>query len=156
MFAALLLASCGAMPPDAPRDPAGADSVDPESGTRRTVIHRKDGPVTLLSGAQVPVSLPPGFTLLEGARVTGNTIADRSDGLAVLLEFETEAGSHTVARHYRAQAEAAGFTVIAALDTQSGRTLAATRTSDAATFSLDIVDSAPTRVQLMIRTGTDR
>ena len=156
LTAALLLASCGALPPDAPRDPPGVDSIDPETSVRRTVIHREDGPVTLVSGAQVPVTLPPGFTLFDGARVTGNTISGRTDGQGILLVFETDAGSEAVARYYRAEAEGAGFTVVAALDTRSGRTLAATRASDAATFSLDILEGPPTRVQLSIRTGTDR
>lgn len=154
LTAALLLASCGALPPDAPRDPAGMDSFDPETGARRTVIYRDNGPVTLVSGTQVPVTLPPGFTLPEGARVTGNTIASRPGGQGVLLSFETHADSVAVMQHYRAEAEADGFVVIAVLDTKAGQTLAAARADDGAILSLDIGEGKPTRVQLSIVTGS--
>lgn len=153
LTAALLLAACGAKGSGDPSHPPGEDRIDPATGARRIVVHREDGPVTLVSGGEVPVSLPPGFTLFEGAEVIDNTIAARADGQGVLLVFETEAGIDAVAEHYRAEAEAAGFIVIAALDTEAARTLAATRAIDAATFSLDASQGPPTRVQLSITTG---
>lgn len=156
LMAFVLLGACGAGEPDTPPDPPGEDSIDPATGARRTVIQHKDGPVSLLSGPLVPVSLPPGFTLVEGARVTDNAIAARAGGQGVMLAFETDGGMDAVANHYRAEAEAAGFSFVAALETERVHTLAATRVSDGATFSLDIAAGPPTRANLSISTGAAR
>lgn len=152
--AGALLGGCDAQGPDAAgAKPPGEHSVDPVTGERRITIHREDGPVTLREGAGVPVSLPAGFSPFPGARVVSNAIAARPDGEGVLLTFEADAPAQEVIAHTRSEAEAAGFSVDVDLATGDTRTIAGTRASDRATFSLTVTQGAPATGQLSASTG---
>jgi hypothetical protein len=156
-LAAALLGGCDAQGTDAAAaNPPGEHSIDPATGERRITIHREDGPVTLREGAGVPVRLPAGFNLFSGARVVSNAIAARPGGEGVLVTFETDAPASEAIAHTRREAEAAGFSVEVDLDTGETRTIAGTRASDRATFSLTVTQGTPTTAQLSARTMSQR
>lgn len=148
---ALLLAACDSAS-DAVQ-PTAEHTVDPATGETRMTIHGRDGPATLHAGPAVPVSLPPGFTLPPGARVTGNAIVARPGGQGVLLTFESDVPAPELVAHTRAEAEAAGFQIEIDLDTAEARTIAGTRAGDKATFSLTVTSAAPVSAQLAISAG---
>lgn len=89
--------------------PANSFHRDDASGEvrARIVADGKDA-VTLRSGDEVPVRLPPGFTLYPGARVIANTAVERGAARRVLLVFETPDPLAKVMLFYRAQAQGAG------------------------------------------------
>lgn len=73
---------------------------------------------SMRSGPQVPVRLPPGFTLYPGGQTVTNTLFERGGKQRVLLVFVTPDPVEEVMRYYRAEARAAGMTV--ELDLGSG------------------------------------
>lgn len=155
--AAVLLGGCDAQDADAAAaSPPGEHSIDPATGERRMVIHREDGPTTLRAGAAVPVDLPAGFSLFPGARVVSNAIAARPGGQGVLLTFEADAPAPELIAHTRREAEAAGFSIDVELDTGETRTIAGTRASDRATFSLTVTQGTPATAQLSASTMSHR
>ncbi|WP_143738403.1 hypothetical protein [Erythrobacter colymbi] len=133
--------------------PTAEHTVDPATGETRMTIHGKDGPATLHAGPAVPVSLPPGFTLPPGARVTSNALAARPGGQGVLLSFETDAPAPEVIAHTRREAEAAGFRIEIDLDTAEARTIAGVRAKDRATVSLTVTQGTPATAQLALSAG---
>jgi hypothetical protein len=152
--AAALLAGCdGQGAGAAAADPPSEHTIDPATGERSMTIQRADGPATLRAGPAVPVSLPPGFTLPPGSRVTSNAVAARPGGQSLLLSFETDAPAPEVLAHLRREAEAAGFDLAIDLDTPEARTIAGTRASDGGTFSLTVTSVAPVSAQLSISVG---
>ena len=68
------------------------------------------------SGSTVPVTLPRGFTIYPGARVTRNTVVQLSDTRRVLVEFETRDPIAKVMLFHRAQARSAGASLTLDLD----------------------------------------
>lgn len=147
-----VLAACGGQS-DAAQLPAAEHTIDPVTGETRMTIHGKQGPATLRAGPAVPVSLPPGFTLPAGARVTGNALAKRPGGQGVLVSFESDAPVAELIAHTRAEAEAAGFALTVDLDTAEARTIAGTRARDRATLSLTVTQGPPATAQLSISTS---
>lgn len=79
------------------------------SGEERHRIERPgEAAATFRSGAKVPVSLPPGFTLYPGAEVVSNTRVERGGVQRVLVVFKTPDPLDKVMLFHRGQAEAAG------------------------------------------------
>lgn len=82
---------------------------NPATGeTSARVALKGEAPATLRSGPHVPVTLPRGFTLYPGAKITANTVVQRGGSERVLLVFETPASLETIVGFYRAQAKRAG------------------------------------------------
>ncbi len=73
-------------------------------------------PAEMRSGPAVPVTLPTGFTIYPGARITGNTVVQRGDARRVLVEFQTRDPVAKVMQFHRAQAQAAGVSLTLDLD----------------------------------------
>lgn len=110
VLAAVQLAGCCERADDrhASSAPAGA-SREPGSGEVRARIAPRGEAATLMrSGPQVPIDLPPGFTLYPGAQVISNTVVERAGARRVLLVFETPDALAEVMLFYRAQARGAG------------------------------------------------
>lgn len=110
LLAISLLTACdGGAPAPAP---VGSEATTGE--VRARIVPRGEEAVTLRTGASVPVSLPPGFTVYPGARIISNTVVEREGTRRVLIVFETPDSLAKVMMFHRGQAEAAG--VILALD----------------------------------------
>lgn len=112
--AALMLAACGseASGEFTTEDGENAEyTIDKDSGETSMTIKGPDGTATLRSGAEVPVSLPDGFSLYPGAKVVTNTVVKQPDGQGTMIMFETEAAADKVITHFREQAKAAGFDI---------------------------------------------
>ncbi|MEQ8773673.1 MAG: hypothetical protein RIC51_12675, partial [Erythrobacter sp.] len=75
----------------------------------------------LRSGKDVPVELPPGFSLHPGTRVISNSVIAQGERTGSMILFESDAAPKEVIAHYRAQAEAAGVEL--QMDATMGETL---------------------------------
>ena len=96
----------------------GSYDIDATTGETRASYTDDEGTTTTMrSGEKVPVSLPAGFAVYPGARVTNNTRVEQADGLLVLLNLESEATPDEMVAFYRKQAEAAGIDVETTLTT---------------------------------------
>lgn len=112
--AALALAACGSETSGefTTEDGGNAEyTIDKATGETSMTVKSGDGTATLRSGADVPVSLPDGFSLYPGAKVITNTVVNKPDGQGVMVMFEAEAAADAVIAHFRKQAEAAGFDI---------------------------------------------
>lgn len=110
-LAGLSLAACSdSVSTPTPREaPSGSYGSHPASGEiRGRITPRGEAAVTLRSGPQVPIRLPPGFTLYPGATVISNTVVERAGKRQALLVFETPDPLTEVTLFFRAQAEASG------------------------------------------------
>jgi len=157
--AALCLAACGT--DSDPAEPVaeerrGSDyTIDPRTGERRMTVDTPDGQVALRSGPKVAIDLPSGFSLMKGARVTGNTIVDQADGKGAIVMFETDADPENVVSFYRDQAEAAGIDIEIENEMNGNRMLGG-RAASGLTFSLSVTPIATgTRAQLVVGEGAD-
>lgn len=120
-LAALLLAGCE----QASNSTGPQASPGLTAGEERLRIDPPGEPAaTLRSGAEVPVSLPPGFTLYPAAKVVANTRVERGRQERVLLVFETPDPLEKVMLFYRAQARAAGVALTVDLGREERASLA--------------------------------
>lgn len=106
---AVLAASCAER--DEQRERAKRSSAETELtlGEERVQIAPKGEAATVLrSGPEVPVRLPPGFTLYPGAKIVTNTVFQREDAGRILLVFETSESVDKVIHFYRMQAQLGG------------------------------------------------
>lgn len=113
-----------------------------------------DGPATLRSGAEVPLSLPEGFSLYPGAKVVTNTVVKKVDGTGVMVIFQTPDAPDKVIAHYRREAEAAGIVISVAITTAKTVMIGGEDKGGRLTFSANAnagaADGEPTAVQLII------
>ncbi|MBI1404155.1 MAG: hypothetical protein GC147_13210 [Porphyrobacter sp.] len=111
-------------------------TIDKDSGETSMTIKGEDGTATLRSGADVPISLPDGFSLYPGARVITNTVVDQPDGKGTMVMFETTEAADEVIAHFREQARQAGFDI--QIDAKMGESLmiGGERKTDGATLSV--------------------
>lgn len=161
--AALALAGCGGEPADGDGETAGEESsprgsyaIDGDTGETSAQYTADDGTTTTMrSGEKVPVSLPAGFALYPGAKVTNNTRVEQADGLLVLLDFESAAQPEELTGFYREQAEAAGIDVATALQNGPMRMIGG-ESADGASFSFTATRKGEvTRGQLAIGHGLE-
>lgn len=103
LLLAFILAGCGDQARDGGKPAGGKRLARATAGA--------DAEPMMRSGPQVPVHLPPGFTLYPGARVISNTVIERGGKRGALLVFETPDPLAKVMLFYRAQAAAAGMTL---------------------------------------------
>ena len=151
----LLLAACGSETSGefTTEDGKNAEyTIDKDSGETSMTIKGEDGDATLRSGANVPVSLPDGFTLFPGSRVVTNTVVDQPDGKGTMVTFEADAPAGTVLSHYRDAAKAAGFAIQLELNTNGTLMVGGERSSDGSSFSVTATDGKPTTGQIIIGT----
>ena len=129
-------------------------TVDKATGETSMTIKGKDGTATLRSGADVPVSLPDGFSLFPGSTVVSNTVVNQPDGQGTMVAFEAPAPADTVIAHYREQAEAAGFDIQIEMNTNGTAMVGGERKADSASFSITATagDESGTAGQIIIGT----
>ncbi|MFO6448481.1 hypothetical protein ACLBKU_15210 [Erythrobacter sp. NE805] len=148
-IAGLMLAGCDAAG-DAEPAPEAVHSVDPATGELHMVIPHEDGPATLRSGPTLPVRLPDGLTLPEGATVTANSRFEQAGGSGALVTFETLAPAAAVITHFRDQAEAAGFAITLDRALATSHLLLGERARDGAKLSVTATSGPPTSGQILV------
>jgi hypothetical protein len=109
--------------------------IDKDSGETSMTIEGKDGTATMRSGADVPVSLPAGFSLYPGSKVVTNTVVNQPDGQGTMVMFETDAAADKVIAHFREQAKAAGFDIQLEMNT-NGTQMIGGESKDGSTLSV--------------------
>ena len=112
-----------------------AYTIDKDSGETSMTIEGKDGTATMRSGADVPVTLPDGFSLYPGSKVITNTVVNQPDGQGTMVMFETDAAADKVIAHFREQAKLAGFDIQLEMNTNGTQMIGGER-KDGATLSV--------------------
>ena len=108
----LALPACGEAGRKEPRATPSYGHDASSGEVRARIVPRGEPVATMRSGANVPVSLPRGFTLYPGAKLVSSTLVERGDRRRVLVVFETAGSPAEVMLFYRAQAGAAAATVL--------------------------------------------
>jgi hypothetical protein len=137
--AALMLAACGSEKTGKINTEDGTKAeytIDEASGETSMTITGKDGDASLQAGANVPVSLPKGFTLFPGTKVINNAVVNQPDGQGTMITFEAAAAADKVVAHYRDAAKAAGFDIQLEMNTNGTQMVAAERKADSTTMSV--------------------
>ncbi|PKP90091.1 MAG: hypothetical protein CVT75_11950 [Alphaproteobacteria bacterium HGW-Alphaproteobacteria-14] len=116
-------------------------TIDKGTGETSMTIEGPDGTATLRSGADVPVSLPAGFSLFPGSKVVTNTVVNQPGGQGTMVTFEADAAADTIIAHYRDQAKAAGFAIQIEMNTNGTRMIGGERERDGSTLSITATDN---------------
>ena len=151
--AALTLAACGSETSGefTTEDGKNAEyTIDKDSGETSMTIKSEDGDATMRSGANVPVSLPDGFTLFPGSKVVTNTVVDQPDGKGTMVTFEADAPADKVVAHYREAAKAAGFDIQLEMNTNGTMMVGGERKADGSSLSVTATTGEPTTGQIII------
>ena len=127
-------------------------TIDKDTGETSMTIKGEDGEATLRSGADVPVTLPDGFTLFPGSKVVTNTVVDQPDGKGTMVTFETDAPADKVVAHYRDAAKAAGFDIQLEMTTNGTMMVGGERKADGSSLSVTATGGEPTTGQIIIGT----
>ncbi|MFU7529141.1 hypothetical protein [Qipengyuania sp. ASV99] len=131
----------------------GEYTIDQESGAASMTIDTPDGEVSMRSGADVPLDLPAGFSLISGAKVISNTVVDQADGKGTIISFTSEKAPEAIAEYYRKEAEAAGIDIQIETSINGGKMLGGEGPSGT-TFSVTAYPSDDgTTGQLLIGEG---
>jgi hypothetical protein len=137
--AAMILAACGSETSGEFKTGDGENAeytVDKETGETSMTIEGEDGETSLRAGANVPVSLPAGFSLFPGSKVVSNTVVNQPDGQGTMVTFETEAPADKVVAHYRDAAKAAGFEIQIEMNTNGTMMVGGERKDDGSSLSV--------------------
>ena len=154
---ALALAACGSETSGefTTEDGKNAEyTIDKDSGETSMTIKGEDGEATLRSGADVPVSMPAGFTLFPGSTVITNTVVNQPDGQGTMVAFEADAPADKVVAHYRDAAKAAGFDIQLEMTTNGTVMIGGERKADDSSISVTATtgDDSKTTGQIIIGT----
>lgn len=145
---ALLAAACGS---EKAARPAGQGyTIDPATGEHRMTITGREGEKRLRSGAAVPVGMAEGVTLFPGTKVRENARVARPGAESMLTTFEADAPVADIAAHYRDAVRAAGFAILADLDTDGTHLLSAQRADDGARLTLSVTQGDPSTGQITV------
>jgi hypothetical protein len=154
--AAFALAACGSETSGEFTTDDGENAeytIDKDTGETSMTIKGEDGEATLRSGADVPVSLPEGFSLFPGSKVVSNTVVNQPDGQGTMVTFEAAAAADKVVAHYRDQAEVAGFEIQLEMTTNGTTMIAGERKADGSSLSVTATDGdAATTGQIILGT----
>lgn len=153
--AAVMLTACGSETSGEFTTESGENAeytIDKDTGETSMTIKGEDGEATLRSGADVPVTLPDGFTLFPGSKVVTNTVVDQPDGKGTMVTFETDAPADKVVAHYRDAAKAAGFDIQLEMTTNGTMMVGGERKADGSSLSVTATGGEPTTGQIIIGT----
>ena len=137
--AALLLSACGSETSGeftTEEGESGEYSIDSEDGEATMTVTSPDGDITMRSGADVPVDLAGGFTLIPGAKVVSNTVINQADGKGSLVTFTSDKSPQEIADFYRKQAESAGIAIQIETSMNDGKMLGGESETTGTTFSI--------------------
>ncbi len=152
---ALVLAACGSEKSGEFTTAEGENAeytIDEESGETSMTVKGPDGEATLRSGAEVPVSLPDGFSLFPGSKVLTNTVINKPDGQGTMVMFEAAAPADKILAHYREQAKAAGFDIQLEMNTNGTMMIGGERKGDGSTLSVTATTGDTTTGQIIFGT----
>lgn len=129
----------------------GEYTINSANGETTARIETPDGEATLRSGANVPVELASGFSVYPGAKVVSNTVVNQGEGKGNLVLMQTDASPEDVIKHYRKQAEDAGFEVQIEMSVNEGKMIGGEGPEDSF-FSVNAsrTEDGPTQAQLML------
>lgn len=99
----------------------GEYTIDSETGESSFTIATDEGEISMRSGADVPIDLPNGIALMDGARVMSNTVVNQVDGMGTMITFESGSSPEEVVEYYRTQAENAGIEIQIETNMNGGR-----------------------------------
>jgi len=153
--ATVLLAACGSETSGEFTTEDGKDAeytIDESTGETSMTIKDEDGEATLRAGANVPLSLPQGFSLFPGSKVVSNAVVNEPDGQGTMIAFEADAPADKVIAHYRDQAKAAGFDIQLEMTTNGTTMVGGERKADGSNLSVTATAGKPTSGQLIIVT----
>jgi hypothetical protein len=125
-------------------------TIDEDSGETSMTISGKDGDATLRAGANVPVSLPAGFSLFPGTKVISNAVVSQPDGQGTMVQFEADAPAEKVVAHYKEQAKAAGFDIQLEMNTNGTMLIGGERKADGSSLSVTATSGDTTTGQIII------
>ena len=125
-------------------------TIDKGSGETSMTIKGEDGEATLRSGADVPVSMPEGFSLYPGSKVVTNTVVSQPDGQGTMVQFEADAPADKVIAHYKQQAKAAGFAIELEMNTNGTLLIGGQRKADGSSLSVTATSGDMTTGQIII------
>ena len=130
---------------------SGEYSIDSSTGETTARIETPDGEATLRSGANVPVELTDGFSVYPGATILSNTVVNQGEGKGNLVLMQIDASPEEVIKHYRDQAEAAGFDIQIEMSVNDGKMIGGEGPQDSF-FSVNAsrTEGEPTQAQLML------
>lgn len=130
----------------------GEYTVDNDTGEQSMTVTTPDGAVSMRSGADVPVNLPAGFSLIGGSEVVSNTIIDQGPTKGALLTFTSDKSPEEIAAHYRAEAEDAGIAIQIETSMNGGRMIGGENKATGTTFSVSAYpgEDGKTTAQLTI------
>ncbi len=154
---ALLLTACGSETSGefTTEDGKNAEyTIDKDSGETSMTIKGEDGEATLRSGADVPVTLPDGFSLYPGSKVVTNTVVNQPDGQGTMITFEADASAEDVVKHYRDQAKAAGFDIQLEMNTNGTRMIGGEIKDKGSSLSVTATDNDGDKTTGQIIIGT--
>ena len=86
-------------------------TIDSDTGETSMTVDTEQGAVSMRSGADVPIDLPAGFSMIDGAQVSTNTVIDQAGSRGALVNFTTSKTPDEVFAFYREQADAAGIDI---------------------------------------------
>jgi len=153
--AAVMLTACGSETSGEFTTENGENAeytIDEDSGETSMTIKGEDGEATLRSGADVPVTLPEGFTMFPGSKVVTNTVVNQPDGQGTMITFESDAPADKVVAHYRDAAKAAGFDIQLEMTTNGTVMVGGERKADGSSMSVTASAGEPTTGQIIIGT----
>ncbi len=157
----LVLAACSQEGEDADAqaraaEPRGSYEIDQATGETFARYEEDDGSVTTMrSGRNVPVLLPPGFSLYPAAEVLNNTRVERDEGVLLSLDFTSPDPPERLVEFYRAEGEAAQFAIDVRLDAGPTRIIAGKRPDGDTLALLAVREGETTKAHLSIASGID-
>lgn len=89
----------------------GEYTIDNDGGESSMTVTTPEGDISMRSGSNVPLDLPAGFSLIDGASVVSNTLINQGETKAALVTFNTDKSPEEIFDFYRTEAEAAGITI---------------------------------------------
>lgn len=153
LVSAIALASCGSDTSgefETEDGETGTYSIDEGDGETVATIKTDEGTAEMRSGENVPLDLPPGFSLFPGAKVVSNTTISHGDGKGSLVIFESDAEPKAIADYYRKQAETVGVEIGIEMSVNDGMMMAGEgKNGEAFTLNISSEDEGST-AQLMV------
>ena len=107
------------------------------------------------SGRDVPLLLPPGFSLYPEAEVTNNTRVERADGVLLSLDFTSADAPEQLIEYYRAEGEAARYAIETRLDAGPTRIISGQAPNGDTLALLAVREGATTKAHLSISSGLE-
>lgn len=136
---ALALTACGSETSgtfETDEGETGEYTIDRDNGESTMTVTTPDGDVSMRSGADVPVDLPAGFSLISGADVVSNTVIDQGGTKGSLVTFRSDKSPQEIADFYRAEAGRADIKIQIETDMNGGKMLGGENEATGTTFSI--------------------